>query len=40
MSERFTQAQKVLLQLGSVRQTTLLRSFRDWVRQNARPGET
>jgi Uma2 family endonuclease len=33
-------AQEVLLQLGAVRQTTLLRSFRDWVRQNARPGET
>ncbi|MGA2067589.1 MAG: Uma2 family endonuclease [Thermoguttaceae bacterium] len=35
-----TRAQEVLLQLGSVRQTTLLRSFRDWVRQNARRGTT
>ncbi len=33
-------AQEALLQLGSVRQTTLLRSFRDWVRENAGSGKS
>ena len=32
-------AQEILLQLGSVRQTTVVRSFRDWVRENVRTGD-
>ncbi|MGD0897773.1 MAG: Uma2 family endonuclease [Thermoguttaceae bacterium] len=32
-------AQEILLQMGSVRQTTLVRSFRDWVRKNVASGD-
>ncbi len=32
-------AKEILLQLGSVRQTTLVRSFRDWVRKNVPSGD-
>jgi Uma2 family endonuclease len=32
-------ANEILLQLGSVHETTLVRSFRDWVRQNVPPGD-
>jgi Uma2 family endonuclease len=33
-------AQEILLQLGSVREVALIRSFRDWVRENVPSGDS